>query len=165
MNMHDDLEKSRTQLKKEATALQKMGEKLVLLSDDQLGRMDLPTRLMEAIQTVRAIKSHGARRRQMQYIGSLMRSVDAEPIEQALLSIEQGAYGQAKAFHRIEAWRDQLVDGDDDVFQVILDTFPDADRRRLGQLVRSARKEKEKNAPPKSARNLFRYLKALAAGK
>ena len=147
MNMHDDFEKSRTQLKKEATALQKMGEKLVLLSDDQLGRMDLPTRLMEAIQTVRAIKSHGARRRQMQYIGSLMRSVDAEPIEQALLSIEQGAYGQAK------------------VFQVILDTFPDADRRRLGQLVRSARKEKEKNAPPKSARNLFRYLKALAAGK
>ena len=158
MNMHDDLEKSRTRLKKEATALQKMGEKLVLLSDDQLDRMGLPARLLEAIQSVRAIKSHGARRRQMQYIGSLMRGVDAEPIE-------QGAYGQAKAFHRIEAWRDQLVDGDDDRFQKILDTFPDADRRRLGQLVRSARKEKEKNAPPKSARNLFRYLNALAAGK
>ena len=165
MTMHDDLDKSRTRLKKEATALQKIGEKLVLLSDDQLGRMSLPTRLLEAIQNVRAIRTHGARRRQMQYIGSLMRSVDAEPIEQALLAIEQGAYGQAKAFHRIEAWRDQLVDGDDDVFHEILDTFPDADRRRLGQLVRSARKEKEKNAPPKSARNLFRYLKALTAGK
>ena len=165
MNMHDDLEKSRTRLKKEATALQKMGEKLVLLSDDQLDRMGLPARLLEAIQSVRAIKSHGARRRQMQYIGSLMRGVDAEPIEQARLAIEQGAYGQAKAFHRIEAWRDQLVDGDDDRFQKILYTFPDADRRRLGQLVRSARKEKEKNAPPKSARNLFRYLNALAAGK
>ena len=165
MNMQDDLEKSRTQLKKEATALQKMGEKLVLLSEDQLDRMGLPTRLLEAIQTVRTITSHGARRRQMQYIGSLMRRVDAEPIEQALLAIEQGAYGQANAFHRIEAWRDQLVDGDDDVMRDILDTFPDADRRRLGQLVRSARKEKEKNAPPKSARNLFRYLKSLAAGK
>ena len=165
MTMHDDLDKSRTRLKKEATALQKIGEKLVLLSDDQLGRMSLPTRLLEAIQNVRAIRTHGARRRQMQYIGSLMRSVDAEPIEQACLAIEQGAYGQAKAFHRIEAWRDQLVDGDDAVFHEILDTFPDADRRRLGQLVRSARKEKEKNAPPKSARNLFRYLKALTAGK
>lgn len=165
MNMHDDLEKSRTQLKKEATALQKMGEKLVLLSDDQLDRMELPMRLLEAIQSVRAIKSRGARRRQMQYIGSLMRGVDAEPIEQALLAIEQGAYGQARAFHRIEAWRDQLVDGDDDVIRDILDTFPDADRRRLGQLVRSARKEKEKDAPPKSARNLFRYLKSLVAGK
>ncbi len=165
MNMHEDLEKSRTRLKKEATALQKMGEKLVLLSDEQLDRMGLPTRLLDAIQGVRAIKSHGARRRQMQYIGSLMRSVDAEPIEQALLAIEQGAYGQANAFHRIEAWRDRLVDGDDDRLQEILDAFPDADRRRLGQLVRSARKEKEKNAPPKSARNLFRYLKSLAAGR
>ena len=165
MDMRDDFEKSRTRLKKEATALQRMGEKLVLLSDDQLGRMGLPARLLDAIQTVRAITSHGARRRQMQYIGSLMRNVDAEPIEQALFAIEQGAYEQAKTFHRIEAWRDQLIDGDDVVVQKILDTFPDADRRRLGQLVRSARKEKEKNAPPKSARNLFRYLKTLAAGK
>ena len=165
MDMHDDLEKSRTQLKKEATALQKLGEKLVLLPDDQLNRMGLPTALLEAIQTVRAIKSHGARRRQMQYIGTLMRSVDTEPIEQALLEIEQGAYRQAKAFHRIEAWRDRLVDGNDDAILDILATFPDANRQRLGQLVRSARKEKEKNAPPKSARNLFRYLKALAAGK
>ena len=114
MDMHDDLEKSRTQLKKEATALQKLGEKLVLLPDDQLNRMGLPTALLEAIQTVRAIKSHGARRRQMQYIGTLMRRVDTEPIEQAILEIEQGAYRQAKAFHRIEAWRDRLVDGNDD---------------------------------------------------
>jgi ribosome-associated protein len=164
MNMHDEPEKSRSRLKREATALQKVGEKLVLLSDDQLDRMGLPTRLLEAIRSVRAIRSHGARRRQMQYIGSLMRRVDAEPIEQALLAIEQGSYEQADAFHRIEAWRDQLVDGDDGPLQDILDTFPNADRRRLGQLVRSARKEKEKHAPPKSARNLFRYLKTLAAG-
>jgi ribosome-associated protein len=93
-----------------------------------------------------------------------MRRVDVEPIEQALLAIEQGAYAQAKAFHRIEAWRDRLVDGDDDVMGDILDAFPDVDRRRLGQLVRSARKEKKKNAPPKSARNLFRYLSTLAGG-
>ena len=165
MHTEENPQKSRTQLKKEATALQKMGEKLVTLSDDQLSRMALPAALIEAIGVVRTMNSRGARRRQMQYIGSLMSGVDAEPIEQARLAIEQGAYGQAKAFHRIEAWRDQLVDGDDDRFQKILDTFPDADRRRLGQLVRSARKEKEKNAPPKSARNLFRYLNALAAGK
>ena len=163
MEMGDDLKKSRTRLKKEATALQKMGEKLVLLSDDQLNRMDLPTALLQAIQSSRAIRSHGARRRQMQYIGSLMRSVNAEPIEQALLSIDQGNLRQAKAFHRIEAWRDQLVDGNDDAFHEIMDTFADANRQRLGQLVRSARKEKQKNAPPKSARNLLRYLNELAA--
>ena len=163
MGKHDELEKSRTRLKKEATALQKMGEKLVTLSDDQLSHMELPTMLINAIQAVGTIKSHGARRRQMQYIGTLMRSVDVEPIEQALLEIEQGAYRQAKAFHRVEAWRDKLVAGDDTVIDEILETFPDADRQRLGQLVRSARKEKEKNAPPKSARHLFRYLKELSA--
>lgn len=160
--MHDELEKSRTRLKKEATALQKMGQKLVTLSDDQLSHMGLPTILITAIQAVRTIKSHGARRRQMQYIGTLMRNVDVEPIQQALLEIEQGSYRQAKVFHAIEAWRDKLVAGDDGVMHEILDAFPDADRQRLGQLVRSARKEKQKNAPPKSARNLFRYLKELS---
>jgi ribosome-associated protein len=162
MDSQDDLEKSRTRLKKEATALQKMGERLVRLSDDQLNRMELPQALLEAIRTVRTITSRGARRRQMQYIGTLMRKVDAEPIEQALLEIEQGDYRQARTFQRIEAWRDRLVGGDDDLIDEIADAFPKASRQRLGQLVRSARKEKEKNAPPKSARNLFRYLKTLS---
>lgn len=163
MHRHDELEKSRTQLKKEAAALQKTGEKLVRLADDQLNRMKLPTALVEAIQAVRPMKSHGARRRQMQYIGTLMRRLDVAPIEQALMEIEQGAYRQAQAFHRIEAWRDQLVAGNDAVVDEILETFPDVDRQRLGQLVRSARKEKQRKAPPKSARNLFRYLKQLSA--
>lgn len=162
MDSQDDLEKSRTRLKKEATALQKMGERLVRLSEDQLNRMELPQALLEAIRTVRTITSRGARRRQMQYIGTLMRKVDAEPIEQALLEIEQGNYRQARTFHRIEAWRDRLVGGDDDLIDEIVDALPEASRQRLGQLVRSARKEKEKNAPPKSARNLFRYLKSLS---
>jgi ribosome-associated protein len=162
MDSQDDLEKSRTRLKKEATALQKMGERLVRLSEDQLNRMELPQALLEAIRTVRTITSRGARRRQMQYIGTLMRKVDAEPIEQALLEIEQGDYRQARTFQRIEAWRDRLVGGDDDLIDEIVDALPEASRQRLGQLVRSARKEKEKNAPPKSARNLFRYLKTLS---
>lgn len=162
MDNNEEFEKSRTQLKKEAAALQKMGEKLVTLSPDQLKRMELPAALMDAVRTVRTMKSRGARRRQMQYIGTIMRSVDVEPIEQALLEIEQGAYRQAREFHRIEAWRDQLVAGNDDAVNEILEAFPAADRQRLGQLARSARREKEKNAPPKSARNLFRYLKELA---
>ena len=86
---------------------------------------------------------------------------EIEPIEQALLEIEQGAYRQAKAFHRIENWRDRLVSGDDDLMEELLRNYPSADRQRLGQLVRSARKEKQNNRPPKSARNLFRYLKDL----
>ena len=155
-------EKSRTQRKKEAIALQKIGEKLVQLSDEQLRRMDLPAELIGAIVDIRPMTSRGARRRQMQYIGSLMRDVDAAPIEQALLEIEQGEYQRARAFHRVEAWRDRLVDGEDEAMMEILDAFPRADRQRLGQLVRSARKEKQNNTPPKSARNLFRYLRELS---
>lgn len=161
--MIEDLEKSRTQLKKEATVRQKIGERLVSLSDDQLGRMAVPAELMAAIRDIRPMKSHGARRRQLQYIGTLMRSVDVAPIEQALLEIEQGAYRQARSFQRLETWRDRLVAGDEELMDELLATFPEADRQRLGQLVRSARKEKAKNAPPKSARNLFRYLKAVSA--
>lgn len=161
MDSDDDRYISRTQMKKEALALQDMGEKLVRLSDEQLEQMELPSQLMDAIRDIRPMKSHGARRRQMQYIGGLMRNVDVEPIEQALLEIEQGAFLQAKEFHRVENWRDRLVAGDDDLMEEVVDTFPEADRQRLGQLVRSARKEKQNNRPPKSARNLFRYLKEL----
>jgi ribosome-associated protein len=162
--MNDDREKSRTQLKKEAMALQNMGQRLVDLSDDQLDRMALPADLMAAVREIRGMKSHGARRRQLQYIGAVMRRIDTGPIEQALMEIDQGAYRQARAFQRIEAWRDRLVDGDDALIDEILETFAQADRQRLGQLVRSARKERQNEAPPKSARNLFRYLKSLSEG-
>ncbi|HSO19026.1 MAG TPA: ribosome biogenesis factor YjgA [Desulfosarcina sp.] len=160
----ENVEKSRTQLKKEAAALQKMGEQLAALSDEQLQRMALPAALVDAIAQVRTMRSHGARRRQMQYIGSLMRQVDAGPIETALLEIEQGAYRLAREFHRFENWRDRLVDGDDAAYDEILQRFPQANRQRLGHLVRSARKEKQNQAAPKSARNLFRYLRSLASG-
>lgn len=160
MNTPNDFDKSRTQLKKEAIALQKIGERLAALSDPQLARMALPTLLTEAIRSLRSMKSHGARRRQMQYIGTLMRSADVAPIQQALLDIEQGAYRQANTFHRVEQWRDRLIAGDDHLVGEILDAFPDADRQRLGQLVRSARKEKKSTNA--SSRNLFRYLKQLA---
>lgn len=159
--MKETDQKSRTQLKKEAIALQRIGERLVGLSDEQLKRMDLPRQLMEAIEAIRDMTSHGARRRQFQYIGTIMRGVDTEFIEQALLEVEQGAYQQARAFHQLESWRDRLVAGDDGLMNEILDAYPQADRQRLGQLVRSARKKTTGTATPKSARNLFRYLKTL----
>ena len=159
--MNSDIPKSRTQLKREAIALQRIGERLAALSDDQLGRMALPRELLEAIDALRGMTSRGARRRQMQYIGTIMRSVDVQPIETALLEIEQGAYRQAQAFHRLESWRDRLVAGDDRLMDEILSVYPQADRQRLGQLVRSARRQNADKAAPPSARNLFRYLKRL----
>jgi ribosome-associated protein len=100
----------------------------------------------------------------MQYIGTLMRRMDVTAIEEGILEIEQGAYRQASAFHRIEQWRDRLVAGDDALMDEILATFADAERQRLANLVRSARKEKGSDAPSRSARHLFRYLKQLDEG-
>lgn len=150
--------KSRTQLKKEATARQQLGARLVALSEDQLQRMDLPSMLMEAIRDIKSMRSRGARRRQMQFLGSLMRRVEVAPIQQALMEIEQGAYLQARAFQRIEAWRDRLVEGDDSAYADILRHHPGADRQRLTRLTRLARRS---DAPPHAARQLFRYLRTL----
>jgi ribosome-associated protein len=161
-SMNKDDEKSRTRLKKEAIALQQIGERLIGLSGDQLRRMDLPKELAEAIEAFRGMTSHGARRRQLQYIGAIMRAIDVAPIERALWEIEQGAYQQAQAFHRLESWRDRLVAGDDGLMEEILKAYPRADRQRLGQLVRNARKKTTGKAVPKSTRNLFRYLKTLS---
>jgi ribosome-associated protein len=161
--MHsEETGKSRTQLKKEALAIQKMGQKLVALSVEQLKTMPLPSELATAIEDIRTMTSRGARRRQMQFIGALMRQVDLSTIRQSILEIEQGAYQQAREFQRVEAWRDRLIAGDEALVESILKRCPDADRQRLGQLVRSARREKAKGLPTKSARNLFRYLKELS---
>lgn len=159
--MNGEPEKSKSQRKREAISLQKIGERLSGLSDDQLKGMPLPATLVEAIHMLRSMMSHGARRRQLQYIGALMRDVDTAPINQALLAIDQGNLRQARQFQEAEQWRDRLVGGDDAAMEEILDRFEQADRQRLGQLVRSARREKQKDAAPTSARNLFRYIKGL----
>lgn len=155
-------EKSRTQYKKEALYLQALGEKLVGLGDDQVKGMNLPEELFDAVVFAKGIKKHGALRRQLQYIGSLMRLVDPEPIEHKILEIEQGAHQKAIHFQKIEKWRDGLIAGNNVLMEKIINAHPEVDRRRLGQLVRSARREKTKNAPPKSSRNLFRYLKEIS---
>ncbi len=152
---------SKTQKKREAEALQKLGEKLVKLSRQQLGEIDMPEEIREAVVLARAMKSHGAIRRQMQYIGNLMRKIDSETIQDAITEIEEGSYRKAQAFKETEKWRDELIAGNKALMQEILDTYPEADRQQLSQLVRNAIKEKEKNNPPKSSRVLFRYLNSI----
>ena len=82
--------KSRTQKKKEDRALQDLGEQLVALQPGQLDALELPAELLEAVEFARSIKSHGARRRQLQYIGTLMRQIDPEPVKTALDRIRSG---------------------------------------------------------------------------
>ena len=154
---------SRTQKKKAVEALQKLGERMVSLSREQLAGMDLPRELLEAVVFAQRTSKHGARRRQMQYIGALMRDVDSEAIRNALAAIDAGEYELQKRFHLAEAWRDGLVRGDDALINTIVARCPAADRQRLGQLARSARKKGSTQArqTPAAARKLFRYLREL----
>ena len=152
--------KSKTQKKREAHSLQKLGEKLVQLSKAQIKEIDIPEEVLDALNLARTIKSHEGLRRQVQFIGSLMRKIDSDSIQQAVDQIEQGNYKKALEFKETEQWRDQLISGNNDLMNEILNQY-DADRQQLSQLVRNARKEVGSNKPPKSSRILFRYLREI----
>ena len=153
---------SKSQLKRESLALQAMGEELVGLPAAKLAKIPMPEELADAVALARKIKARGGLKRQLQYIGKVMRSIDAEPIEQALNELKNAAGKEAAKFHRLEQWRDRLVEEGDTVLGELLEEFPHADRQHLRQLIRNAQQEAAKNKPPKSSREIFRYLRDLA---
>ncbi len=158
---HFEEHKSKSQRKREVESLQDMGAELVALSRDRIKKMDLPDALREAILEAQRITSNGAIRRQMQYIGKLMRSVDPEPI-QAQLSALKGESDAAKAeFHALERWRARLLEDDAAITDWVA-RHPETDAQHLRQLIRNARKEAELGKPPKSSRELFRVLREIA---
>jgi ribosome-associated protein len=160
----DENFKSRTQKKNEDRALQKLGEQLVGLSSEQLKNIEMPEELLEAVRAAMTIKSHGAKRRQMNYIGALMRDIDHVPIRDALGNIRQGDLQKALAFKKVEKWRDELKQGNNKLIEEILDSCPDAERQHLTQLSRNAIKECKSGKGVKSSRLLFRYLKQISQG-
>lgn len=152
--------KSKSQKKRESKALQETGLRLAALSAADLARMPVPQELMDAISQLRSIRSHEARRRQEQRIGSLMREVEMAPLEEALAALDGRARQATSAFHRLEIWRDQLSKGDEALFAELLDTYG-VERQRFGQLVRNAKKESEKGKPKGAGRALFRFLREM----
>ena len=150
--------KSKTQRKREVESLQDMGKELVELSKDTLLKLDLPEDLLGAVLEAKRITSHGAIRRQMQYIGKVMRGVDADIIAGQLAAL-RGESDTAKAeFHALERWRERLI-SDESAVTEWLGRHPGTDAQKLRQLVRNARKEAELGKPPKSSRELFRLLR------
>jgi ribosome-associated protein len=153
---------SKTQRKKAMLQLQDMGVELAGLSPERLKKMDLPEALLTALLDWQRFNKHGAKRRQMQYIGKLMRDLDPEPIAEQLAAL-RGESDAAKAeFHALERWRERLLASDEAVTQWLLD-YPDSDAQHMRQLIRNARKEAELGKPPKSSRELFRMLRELSA--
>lgn len=150
---------SKTQKKKEALSLQALGERLVTLSEEQLKDIELPSVMFNAVILAKKLTRHGARLRQMQYIGTLMRKYDPQPVQDALQRMEQGNRGQSAEHRKIEMWRDELIAGNDLLIERFVLQFPLADRLQLAILVQKTREERALNdSALKASRSLFRYL-------
>lgn len=164
--MHDDYDEnegpSKSELKRQMHALQEIGERLVALSDNQLAKIPIEsTSLSEAIQLARKIRSHSGRKRQLQYIGKLMRSTDPEPITAALAALDGQHQAEAARFHQLEQWRDLLLSEGDNAISELVVHFPTMDRSHLRQLLRNYQRDLTKGREKTSARAIFRYLREL----
>ena len=159
---------SKTQLKAEADEKQALGEALLSLRADLMARLDLPEKLIDAISQAKKITNFEGKRRQMQFIGKLMRPLDTEPIRAAIDEQKNGSAQLTLALHLAEQWRDKLI-ADDDALGDWLNQHPDTDAQQLRALVRQARKdakpEKPGEAPRhgKSYREIFQLVREALA--
>ncbi len=159
---------SKTQLKAEADEKQALGEALLTLRADLMAKLDLPEKLLDAITEAKKITNFEGRRRQMQFIGKLMRPLDTEPIRAAIDEQANGSAQLTLALHLAEQWRDKLISSDDALGDWLTD-HPDTDSQQLRALIRQARKdakpEKPGEAPRhgKSYREIFQLVRETLA--
>lgn len=151
---------SKSEIKRDAEALKQLGEKLVNLTKTNLEKIPLPENILDAIELAQRVQKE-ARRRQLQYIGKLLRQIDVEAIQDALDKIENKHNQQQALLHKLEQLRDDLIEKGDDLLSEIINDYPMADRQHLRNLIRVAQKEKIQNKPPKAYREIFQYLKNL----
>ncbi|MDR0933893.1 MAG: DUF615 domain-containing protein [Burkholderiaceae bacterium] len=154
---------SKSSLKRDMTALQKLGQQLAEAPPERVGRIALPDDLAQAIAAYRGIKSHEGKRRQLQFIGKIMRSLEENDVATITRAIE-GWKGQSKAetasMHALERQREKLL-AEDAALTTLLAQYPQTDAQRLRGLIRNARKEQEQGKPAKAFREIFRILKQL----
>lgn len=158
--MIDQERPSKTQRKKQMHELQTLGERLVTLNAVQLDSIDLPESLRTAVAEAQGMPARESRRRQLQYIGRLMRDVDPEPILEKIAAWDGLSHEHTARLHDIERWRDRLLE-DEAAMEEFLREHPGADSQRLRGLVRNARAERDASRPPKSFRELFRLLRDI----
>ena len=151
---------SKTKLKAEADALQEIGVKLIALPNSKLTQLELPERLVDAINEAKRITANGATRRQKQYIGSLMREIDVAPIVEQMEKWEGKNTAENAYFHNLERWRARLIE-DEGALSEFIQQYPNVDSQQIRTLIRNARREDSANKPPKSSRELFKLLREI----
>jgi len=156
---------SKSQLKREMTALQDLGEELVSQPKDRVMRVPMPEDVRDAILECQKTRSHEGRRRQMQFVGKKMRLLDEEEIaaiQRVLDSWKGASKAETAAMHALERRREKLL-ADDNALTELKARYPEVDVQQLRVLIRNARKEQAENKPPKAYREIFQILKQLQA--
>ena len=156
--LYDPTRPSKSQRKRDMTALQELGERLVELNPEQLDSLPLEEFLRDAVDEARRITAHEGRRRQMQYVGRLMREVDAEPIRRALALFDGRSREHAMLEKLIERWRVRLM-AEDGALAALEADYPDLDWTTLRELVAEARAEAARGRVPRRHREIFRELR------
>ena len=160
LNADDDAPISKTKLKAEADVAQSIGKKLVDLSKDRLIKLALPEALFDAVLEAKRLTANGAIRRQMQYLGRLMRDIDSAPIVEQLQAWEGKNTQENARFHGMERWRDRMIENADAVSEFLV-AYPHSDSQQLRALIRNVQKETAANKPPKSSRELFKLIREI----
>jgi ribosome-associated protein len=151
---------SKTRRKEEMAALQALGEALLAVGPARRAQLDLPERLIEALDATQRITQREARRRQLQFIGRLMREIDAAPIRARLAQWADAPNAEKARLHALERWRERLL-SDAGALQELYAERPAAERQRLALLVATVHMERAHGKPPRAYRELFRALDEL----
>jgi ribosome-associated protein len=155
---------SKSELKRQSNELQKLGEQLIDAPRDRVKRVPMPENVRDAILMCQTITNHEGRRRQLQYVGKMMRTLDEEEvavIQRTIESWKGASKAETAALHALERRRDKLL-SDDKALTQLLEEHPQLDVQQLRTLIRNARKEQAENKPPKAYREIFQILKDLA---
>lgn len=160
MNKNLKEEISKTQLKKKSKDILDFSNDVSCLSQNQLNDLDLPNNIASAIEDLKKIKSNSAKKRQLQYIGKLFRSIDLDEIYIKFEKIRNQSEITKKHFHQIEDWRDKLINSPETITEFI-NKFPSTDAQNLRMLIKNARSELKNNKTRKSSKSLFKILSKI----
>lgn len=151
---------SKTEQKKDSKRIQSIGKKISELSIKDIKTFEFPVNIYEATIDLKNLKSNSAKKRQVQYLGKLLREIDLSNVMLVLEQLKVGSQKEIQKNHIVENWRERLLNQNNSVTQ-FLNEYPDADRQLLRQTIKNAKKEKKDSSPPRSSRKLFKIIKNL----
>ena len=158
---NDTLEISKSQRKREAQELVNLAKEVISMTENRFKKLPLDEHLRSEFEFARSLKPHGARKRQLMTVGKMLRLRDNEALLDAVNNIDQKNRQVNARFHQIEAWRDRLVGGSDQVLSELLEQVANPNVQTLRQLIRNAKKELSLEKPPAAARKLFKVLREM----